>query len=152
MIENAIRNLDNELATLRKFVALLTSEQQFLLSDDSDSLLTMSEVKIQVANQLMEIANARRSSLLQQDIDSMENWIAKFTPKTLPTWIKIRDLASQAQQLNNTNGELINSKIRNNQQALSALFATTQNASVAGLYGPDGQSNINSTGRHLGSG
>lgn len=150
MIENAIRNLNTELATLRKFVALLTSEQQFLLSNDTDSLLTMSEVKTQVANQLMSIANIRRNSLLQNDIDSMEKWLSKYTPNTLPLWTSIRDLAAQAQQLNTTNGELINAKIRNNQQALGALYSATQ--SVAGLYGPDGQSNIGSTGRHLGSG
>jgi flagella synthesis protein FlgN len=150
VIENALRNLNIELATLRKFVALLTSEQQFLLSNDTDSLLTMSEVKTQVANQLMEIASIRRKSLLQNDIDNMEKWVAKFTPTSLPVWINIRDLASQAQHLNTTNGELISAKIRNNQQALGALYNATQN--VAGLYGPDGQSNIGSTGRHLGSG
>lgn len=152
MIETAIRNLNNELATLRKFVALLTSEQQFLLSNDSDSLLTTSEVKIQVANQLMEIANARRNALLKNGIENMEGWLEKFSPKTLPIWLNIRDLAAQAQALNTTNGELINSKIRNNQQALGALLGSTQNVNVAGLYGPDGQANISSTGRHLGSG
>jgi flagellar biosynthesis protein FlgN len=151
VIENAIRDLNNELATLRKFVALLTSEQQFLLSNDIDNLLTMSEVKTQLANKLTEIANARRSSLFQNGINSMEMWIAKYTPGTLNAWSSIRDLAAQAQQLNNINGELINSKIRNNQQALGALYSATQNQNVAGLYGPDGQANISSTGRHLGS-
>jgi flagella synthesis protein FlgN len=62
----------------------------------------------------------------------------------------LRALANQAQQLNTTNGELIQSRMRYNQQALGVLFSSSKNAS--NLYGPDGQANMGSSGRHLGSG
>jgi flagella synthesis protein FlgN len=112
--------------------------------------LTLSEAKAQAASQLLELSNARRKALLGDSPDSMETWLARHAPGSLPAWSEIRKLAGQAQQLNSTNGELINSRMRHNQQALSVL----QNAakSAAGLYGPDGQANIGSTGRHLGSG
>lgn len=150
VIKDALLLLNKELAELRKFVAVLDSEQQSLLNNDTDSLLTLSEAKAQAASQLLEMSNARRKALLGDSPDSMETWLARHAPGSLPAWSEIRKLAGQAQQLNSTNGELINSRMRHNQQALSVL----QNAakSAAGLYGPDGQANIGSTGRHLGSG
>jgi flagella synthesis protein FlgN len=150
VINDAILQLNSELAELRKFIVLLASEQQFLLNNDTDSLLTLSEAKTQAASQLMEMSNSRRKALLTNNTDGMETWLARHAPGSKTVWSEIRKLAAQAQHLNSTNGELIHSRMRHNQQALSAL----QNASksAAGLYGPDGQANLSSTGRHLGSG
>jgi len=150
VINDAILKLNNELAALRKFVDLLTTEQQFLLNNDTDKLLTLSEAKTQAANQLLEMANSRRKSLLVNSSDSMEAWLVKQAPNSRTVWNDIQKFAAEAQHLNSTNGELINSRMRNNQQALSVLHNAAKNA--AGLYGPDGQANISSSGRHLGSG
>ena len=150
MIKEAILQLDKELAELRKFIVLLTSEQQALLNNDTESLLTLSEAKTQAASQLIEMSNSRRKALLTNSTDSMENWLARHAPNSQAMWSEIRKLAAQAQQLNSTNGELINSRMRHNQQALSALHNAAKSA--AGLYGPDGQANLSSSGRHLGSG
>lgn len=150
MNANAVSQLSNELAELRKFVVLLSSEQQFLLDNDTDSLLTLSEAKTQAASQLMEIGNARRKALLAGSMDNMESWLSKYAPAQQGLWTEIRKLAEQAQNLNTTNGELIQSSMRHNQHALGVLYNSSKNA--AGLYGPDGQANLNNSGRHLGSG
>ena len=150
MSATAIAQLNHELAELRKFVALLNQEQKSLLSNDVDGLLALSESKSQAASQLTNIGNTRRRALLTDSISNMEIWMSKHAPDKMPLWQEIRTLANEAQQLNNTNGELIQARMRNNQQALGTLFKSTQNA--AGLYGPDGQTNINSAGRHLGIG
>ena len=150
MITNAIALLNNELAELRKFVALLSSEQQSLLNNDTDILLTLSDSKTQAANLLMDIGNARRKTLFTSTINNMEAWIEKNAPGSKALWSEIRQLADQAQQLNSTNGELIQSRMRHNQQALGVLYNASKSA--AGLYGPDGQANLNSSGRHLGTG
>lgn len=150
VIQDALQQLNKELIALREFVALLSSEQKSLLDNDSEKLLALSEVKTNAANQLMEMSRLRRQKLLGSSPDNMETWIAKHAPQSRAIWNDIRKLADQAQQLNTTNGELINSKMRNNQQALNVLFNSAKNA--AGLYGPDGQANLNSSGRHLGSG
>jgi flagellar biosynthesis protein FlgN len=147
---DTLTKLNVELATLRKFVALLTSEQQFLLGNDTENLLTLSDVKTQAAGQLMEMAGSRRKALLGNSADTMETWIGKHAPNARATWNEIQKFAAEAQHLNSTNGELINSKMRNNQQALNVLHSASKSA--AGLYGPDGQANISNTGRHLGSG
>lgn len=149
IIRDALQQLGRELSALREFVALLGKEQQSLLNNDTDTLLSLSESKTQAANQLMEMGSKRRTALLASSKDSMETWLAKHAPSLQVQWGEIRKLAAQAQQLNTTNGELINSRMRNNQQTLNVLYNSSKSA--AGLYGPDGQANINSAGRHLGS-
>jgi flagellar biosynthesis/type III secretory pathway chaperone len=146
----ALQQLNKELIALREFVSLLASEQQSLLNNDTDTLLALSETKTLTANQLMEMAKTRRASLLTNGIENMETWLAKHAPAQQGMWAEMRKLAAEAQHLNTTNGELINSRMRNNQQTLNVLFSSAKNA--ANLYGPDGQTNINSSGRHLGSG
>ena len=150
MTTNAISLLNNELAELRKFVALLSSEQQSLLENDTDSLLTLSETKTRAAGLLMDMSNSRRKSLLTNGIDTMETWIAKHAPNSQALWGDIQKFAAQAQHLNTTNGELIQSRMRHNQQALGVLYSSSKSA--AGIYGPDGQANLGNSGRHLGSG
>jgi flagella synthesis protein FlgN len=98
----------------------------------------------------MDMSRSRRQSLLGNNLDNMETWIAQNSPQSKALWSDIRKLADQAQQLNTTNGELINSQMRHNQQALNILYNSSKSA--AGIYGPDGQANLNSSGRHLGSG
>lgn len=149
-MKDAILQLNKELGELRKFIVLLNSEQQSLLNNDTESLLKLSEAKTQAANLLMEMTKSRRNALLTKDTDNMEAWMAKHAPASQSVWSEIRNLAAQAQQINITNGELINASMRHNQQALGALYNSSK--STAALYGPDGQSNINSSGRHLGSG
>ena len=45
-------------------------------------------------------------------------------------------IAAEARQANKVNGDLIQSRLQNNKQALSALMSVADRAS---LYGPDGQ-------------
>lgn len=140
--------LSKELEALKNFVVLLTNEQKSLLCNDTDTLLSLSEMKAQASNQLTEISNARRKSLLVNNNDTMESWLATHAPASQSLWKDIQKLAAKAQNLNSTNGELIQSKMRNNQQALGVLYNST--TSTAGLYGPNGQANLGGAGRHLG--
>ncbi len=93
------------------------------------------------------LSQQRRQSL--PDTISTETWLSKNAPQGLVLWQEILQLANRAQRLNQTNGELIQIKMRYNQQALGVLVGATQHA--AGLYGPDGQPNLPNTGRTLGS-
>jgi flagella synthesis protein FlgN len=150
IIKDAVLKLDKELDALRQFIVLLTSEQQSLLNNDTENLMTLSESKMQAANQLSEMGDSRRKALLANSAESMETWLARHAPDSLAVWSEIRKLAAQAQHLNSTNGELINSRLQHNQQALNVLHSASK--TTASLYGPDGQANLNSSGRHLGSG
>lgn len=138
---------------LKSFVALLEAEQQALLGRNTEQLLTLSENKIRAANELGRLAEERKNGLracgAASGTGGAAAWLQAHAASLLPAWRSVQQLAGQAQQLNRTNGVLIQSRLRHNQQALAVLQKAAHNAS--GLYGPDGQPHPATTGRTLGS-
>lgn len=143
--------LKNERDALRAFVVLLEKEQQMLLNQGIEELLPLAEEKTQSANKLSMMVNARRQFINSKaaNLDTLA-WIQQHAPSSRAVWDEIRELAAKAHHLNQTNGEVIQLKLRSNQQALTALLGVAQ--STAGLYGRDGQPSIPISGRTLGSG
>lgn len=145
--------LHAERDALKSFVALLEAEQQALLGTDTDKLLALSDSKIKAVSELGKLAEERRKELrargVADEAGSMAAWLQNNAAELMPVWRSIQQLAEKTQQMNRTNGVLIQSRLRHNQQALMAL----QNAarSTSGLYGPDGQPHLTTTGRILGS-
>jgi len=165
--------LHAERDALKAFVTLLETEQQALLSGNTEQLLALADSKILAAHELSKLATARSDGLRARggkvmptqmifnsfdglrvrggkiELGGMTAWLQANAASSLPVWQDILQLAEQSQQLNRTNGVLIQTKLRHNQQALMAL----QNAvhSTNGLYGPDGQPNLSASGRTLGS-
>jgi flagella synthesis protein FlgN len=143
-----LSNLSDECASLRAFVVLLEDEQRTLLGQHTEELLRLAEAKIQLANNIARLSEARERYLPQGNHDMVE-WLKRNIPQGLPLWQEARQLAAHVQRLNQTNGELIQIKLRYNQQALGVLYGAAQ--STAGLYGADGQPNLPSSSRTLGS-
>jgi flagella synthesis protein FlgN len=143
-----LSSLNDECATLRAFVVLLEDEQRILLGQHSEELLPLAEAKIQLANKISNLSSARLR-LVPAGIQDMAEWLKKNAPQALPTWLEAHQLAAHVQRLNQTNGELIQIKLRYNQQALGVLYGAAQ--STAGLYGADGQPSLPSGSRVLGS-
>lgn len=142
-------HLKNERDALRAFQTLLENEQQALLTQDSEQLLSLAEAKTQATHKLAELSNLRRQYIGSTTLDTTQ-WIQKNVPSCRDLWNEIRELAARAHQLNQINGEVIQLKLRSNQKALTALLGAAQNA--AGLYGRDGHPNLPIAGRTLGSG
>ena len=146
--------LTAERSALQKFIRLLEQEQGLLTENNSDPLLELAEQKSAQAINLNELAEARRN-LMQQNIpalsaEAIHTWLKAHSTEGLSIWQEIRALAKQAQQTNNTNGELIQMKLRHNQQSLAVLSNAVNKAN---LYGPDGQTSFSpGSGRSLGSG
>jgi len=143
-----------ERTALQSFVALLEREQKMLLENIVDQLSKLSESKSASVLELNELAEKRRimlqKSLPQLDADTIHIWMETHSPQCLAIWQAILALAGRAQQLNRTNGELIQMKLRHNQQLLTALSNAVNKAD---LYGPDGQASFSQgSGRSLGSG
>ncbi len=146
--------LNAEYKALLNFVALLEREQGMLVENLTDKLLELSEQKTTQAINLNGLAQARRALFQQNipklDLDSMNAWLKQHNPEGLAVWQKALALTKRAQQLNRTNGELIQMKMRHNQQSLAVLSNAVNKAN---LYGPDGQPNFSiGGGRSLGSG
>jgi flagellar biosynthesis protein FlgN len=146
--------LSDERVAVRDFVELLQHEQRLLTENDIEPLLVLAEQKSAHAIKLNELAEVCRRMLgkIIPSLDSaaIQAWLEVNSREGLAMWQEVRALAEQAKQLNNINGELIQMKLRHNQQALAALSGAVNQAS---LYGADGQSNFSTgTGRSLGSG
>lgn len=146
--------LNAEYAALLNFVALLECERGMLVENLGDPLLEHSKHK---SNEVLglNILAQDRLALLQKlvpktSFNSFQAWLESHLPEGWALWQKILTMAKKSQLLNRANGELIQLKLRHNQQSLAILSKATNKAN---LYGPDGQSNIASgSGRSLGSG
>lgn len=146
--------LTTERAALLNFVALLEREQGMLVENQTGQLFELSEQKSSDAFSLNKLAETRRA-LLQKNIpqltvDAIYAWLETCSPDGLAVWKEVTALAKRAQQLNQTNGELIQMKLRHNQQSLTVLSNAVNKAN---LYGPNGQTSFSAgSGRSLGSG
>ncbi|HEX5362689.1 MAG TPA: flagellar protein FlgN [Gallionella sp.] len=146
--------LSAELSALQAFVTLLEREQNMLMDNQTDQLIELAEQKASDAIKLNQIAESR-IGLLQQHIPllnakTIESWLSQNQPEALPIWQVISDRTQHALQLNQTNGELIQMKLRHNQQALTVL---SNAVNKVGVYGRNGQPNFSpGSGRSLGSG
>lgn len=144
-----LSQLTAEQAALREFVQLLQSEQSTLVSIDTDQLLFFSDQKSGLIARLATMARQRRE--LQAALGfggEVEHWLKANLPAALNGWHELQQLAREAQELNRVNGELIQVRLRHTQQALTALTAASNSAS---LYGADGQTHHVGGGRILGA-
>jgi flagellar biosynthesis protein FlgN len=116
-----LSNLNDECATLRAFVVLLEDEQRTLLGQHTEELLPLAEAKIKLASQISTLVEVRQR-FLPEGASDMVAWLEQNAPQGLPKWQETRQLAAHVQRLNQTNGELIQIKLRYNQQALGVLY------------------------------
>lgn len=148
-----IARMHAERTALHDFVRLLEDEQQALLNEQTEQIQILADKKVHMVQELTGLVNSRRDSMLALGIKiepgSMQAWLQSHSAINLPVWQEIQKVAAHAQQMNHTNGELIQVKIRHNQQALTVLHHATHG--VNGLYGPDGQPSLSPSGRILSS-
>ena len=146
--------LNEEVARLRDFLVLLDKEQKALVSGDVEQLVALAADKTGLFGQLSKLGEARGKALaaagLTADRPGMESWLERRPEpdNARRDWLELLTLADKARAQNQTNGELIATRLANNQQALATLMAA---ANQAALYGPDGQAHPLGGGRSLGS-
>lgn len=146
--------LNEEVAQLRGFLALLEKEQQALADGDIERLMPLAADKTGCFARLAQLGEARAAALaaagLPANRQGMEAWLERQPEPggARRDWRDLLSLAKSASALNRTNGELIATRLAHNQQALTALMTA---ANQAALYGPDGQAHPLGGGRSLGS-
>lgn len=143
--------LSAERAALLSFLSLLEREQSILVENATDPLLELCDRKSASALNLNQIVE-KRNALIQQILPQahIDAWLKANSPQGYALWQEILSLGKRAQELNQTNGGLIQMKLRRNQQMLAAL---SNAADKANLYGPNGQTSFTpGSGRSLGSG
>jgi flagella synthesis protein FlgN len=150
-----VKNLEAELRAFQDFVQILQTEQDALVAGNVDSLLELARIKSGKVVLLSRLAESRAHFLSMQgyaqELDGMKKWLQKQrgegNPQASELWQKLLKLAENAKQLNQINGSMIDTRLRNNQQALAILQTA---ANQCALYGPDGQTQAPGMGRPIG--
>ncbi|MCE5182519.1 MAG: flagellar protein FlgN [Betaproteobacteria bacterium] len=148
------KSLDAELQAFLDFIQVLQTEQEALIQGNVDFLIELAQLKSEKVVLLSQYAMSRSRFLDTQgcapELGGMGKWLRQHnSPHIAEVWRQLLEHAEAAQQLNKINGVMIETKLRNNQQALSVLQAA---ANKSTLYGPDGQTHAPGMGRPLGKG
>ena len=138
---------------------MLQAEQSALIDGKVDNLVSLAQQKNEKVIELTQLAEQRNRFLTERAGSTnqigMEAWLDSFDPTDKQgagkLWRELLDLARNAKELNQHNGQLIHTRLANNQQALAVLLSA--NTSSSNLYGKDGQAYAmppTGTGRPLG--
>lgn len=149
-----VKNLEAEIRTYQAFIQVLQTEQDALVQGDVDPLLELAQIKSEKVVLLSQLAEKRTRFLsargCAQEHGGMKKWLQQQrngdNPQITELWQQLLSLAENAQQLNQINGSMIDTRLRNNQQALAILQTA---AKQSALYGPDGQTQSPGLGRPI---
>ena len=150
-----VKNLEAELRAFQDFIQVLQTEQDALVQGNVDPLLELARIKSEKVVLLSQLAESRTRFLSAQGCSQEHGGMAKWlqqqrdggNPQIAELWQQLLALAENAQQLNQINGSMIDTRLRNNQQALAILQTA---AKQSALYGPDGQTQSLGLGRPIG--
>jgi len=150
-----IKSLEAELQAFQDFIQILQTEQNALVQGNVDPLIELARIKSEKVVLLSQLAKNRTHFLssqgYSQEHGGMTKWLQQMRderkPQVAELWQRLLTLAENAQQLNQMNGSMIDTRLRNNQQALAVLQAA---ANQSALYGSDGQTQSLGLGRPIG--
>lgn len=143
-----------EQQSMQQFIQTLQQEQALLQASQIDHLPDLLKQKAEIIAAITSATDTRYKALealsLEASEAGMRAWLASHgTEEDRAAYDELLSVATTAKELNRLNGLLIGKHMSHNQQALDSLHTTLQGGK---FYGPDGQSNLKSTGRELGIG
>jgi len=150
-------SLQAEHDALGAFISLLQAEQEILVHGDAERLAELAPDKARQLDVLTRLGEQRRRFLDERRLAAngrgMEQWLAKQpepgASALRATWQELLRRAQNAQNLNQSNGILIENRLQQNRMKIAVL-----QAAVAGgdkVYRPDGQVGSLRSGRMLGA-
>lgn len=133
------QSLAQELALATQLHETMSREEAALLDNDADALSQAAHGKSQLIASFVTLHQQLRRLLgqagLPEQDSSMASWVERQTdPARQQQWQQLLDCAQRAQELNRTNGLLIQRLSVRNQAALAALRGPGESA----LYGQGG--------------
>lgn len=136
--------LEQTVADLKRFIAVIATERSTLISGDVDQLPAIAGTKSALAAHIAVLESQRDAALGAAGFGAgrkgIDAWLAanpaasSGSPRN--AWKLYLDLAAEAKRENEINGKLIAAGLQQNQQALDTLLGK---AADAGTYGADGQ-------------
>lgn len=150
-----VNAISAETAALQVFIAILEEEQKLLISANADAIVPLLDRKTALIAELGAAGQNREAALLALGVsntrEAFDLYFASASPELQTHWQQLMAMAQAANQLNSTNGTLINTRLQHNQQALAILMNAAGVGSEVPTYGPDGHQKHGSGTRTLGS-
>ena len=141
--------LSRELTVVRDFTELLKEETSALSSRaEPAELAEITERKTQAHDMLSTLAGERDEILASADLPAGHigtEWAVIDDEALREQWQELQEAATEARALNERNGMLVRTHLRNAQQAMRAIRMATG----ADLYGADGRQPSAALGRRL---
>ena len=132
-----LQHLTQEHVAVAEFLALLTQEAAAMTQGRFTTLPELAERKSELADKISRLGLERGNEQIRlgykADRGGTETAVAAGAPALQNAWLKLRECAAQAHQLNHSNGVMIHTHLDFTRQAISFL-----KASGKPLYGPDG--------------
>lgn len=144
-MENLTQLLREEAVLYAQLIALLRDEQQALAQGAAEDIIKLTAAKAECVAQIDNL-EAQRQQHAQHTGNTKALSTSKPDTPLGQLWQHLTDLATQARDLNQLNGRMINMRLQRTQAALEVLRNDEQRPSV---YGPDGQSQSSGKGRPL---
>ena len=135
-------NLQAELAAIKTFNEILQKEQRTLVNGDIEDLDYLASEKKRLVEQLANLNKQRNQFLsshgLLTDAEGMKKLFSTNNSYSEPNkiWRDLLELVAVTNQLNKTNGTIINARLQHTERSLTALQCAAGNFS---LYGSKGQ-------------
>ncbi|MDO9449138.1 MAG: flagellar protein FlgN [Rugosibacter sp.] len=152
--------LEQTVAELQRFLAMIATERQALVSGDINQLSGIVEEKSALATRLASLEAQRENALHEAGFatgsEGVDGWLAaNATTFALPAttaipmvWQQLITLAAEAKRENEINGKLIGARMQQNQQALGLLLGESADTTT---YDAGGQQKSTAGRRPLGS-
>lgn len=141
-IDDLTHHLTQECAAIKSFVELLKKEEDILIHGRMEEVDFLVSEKQRAIEEIANYSAVRCQQLTDHgftvDSNGMESWLASQpdSEKNTAIWSELLQLAQEVQQLNQTNGKMIATRLQHVQHASAALQSAAGNIS---LYGPKGQ-------------
>lgn len=117
--------VQQETDLLAQLLEVLKREQGALSQGqiDGEQLQANAQAKLPIYQQIEALENQRIASLTAQQLTDSPQTMQRIAQQQgcLSAWLQMRSLAQRVKQLNELNGELINHRLRHNQQMLNML-------------------------------
>lgn len=154
--------LQQTIIELQRFLAVISTEKQALISGEINQLPTFSEEKSALATRLATLESQRENTLREAGFaagrEGVDAWLAANTTPSAPAllaspaipalWQQLINLAAEAKRENEINGKLIAALMQQNQQALGILLGQSADTTT---YDANGQQKSMAGRRPLGS-
>lgn len=139
--------LTEEISCFGQFCLSLRQEREALASNDQNELVHIIHQKQILCDRLVTLEKTRNAHL-GLGANTPKATLSHIDPALATLWDKLIVIAQEAQQLNQINGTIIQTRVKHNQQALALLKTGSE---ITSAYTADGQTRQMGRSRHLGS-